>query len=160
MEFLPLIIVIVAVILIKRKISKSNFKFLETFKAQQKTKRSQIDYETQALEDFMQDFENEDPDAILLAYVTAASRLSPQDPALKEMRDKYPFLKEQFTDERLDEYPLSQKLLRDSIEETNITKESEVVNSEEIQQINFCSACGRKIERDDSFCSSCGKDLR
>ena len=72
MEFLPLIIVIFAVILIKRKISKSNFKFLETFKAQQKTKRSQMDYETQAIEDFMQDFENEDPDAILLAYVTAA----------------------------------------------------------------------------------------
>ena len=141
MEFLPLIIVIFAVILIKRKISKSNFKFLETFKAQQKTKRSQMDYETQAIEDFMQDFENEDPDAILLAYVTAAKMSSLQDPAMKEMRDKYPFLKEQFAE---------------TAEETNTVEKSATADSAFVQQKNFCNQCGQKLTNEAKFCSGCG----
>ena len=104
-------------------------------------RRKQLDYESQAIEDFMQDFENEDPDAILLAYVTAAKRVSLQDPAMKEMRDKYPFLKEQFAETQ---------------EETNTAEKSAAADSAPVQQKNFCNQCGQKLTNEAKFCSSCG----
>ncbi len=100
-----------------------------------------MDYETQAIEDFMQDFENEDPDAILLAYVTAAKMFSLQDPSMKEMRDKYPFLKEQFAE---------------TAEETNTVEKSATADSASVQQKNFCNQCGQKLTNEAKFCSGCG----